>query len=96
MIVSLFIVHSLTLLSLSLYLSSSFSVFLLLLSLALVVFFFAFRLPASPSMLHWSGTVMGHRGCRTNLNIPENSLLSFQSPTAHTVSAHCTASEAPR
>ena len=84
MLVGLFIVvPSLTLLSLCLYLSSSFSVFLLLLTLTLSLLFFAYRLPSSPSMLHWSGTVMGHRGCRTNLNIPENSLLSFQYAMEH-------------
>ena len=83
MLVGLFIVPSLTLISLSLYLSSSFSVFLLLVVLTLTLLFFAYRLPPSPSMLHWSGTVMGHRGCRTNLNIPENSLLSFQYAMEH-------------
>lgn len=36
-----------------------------------------FRLPPSPSLSDWRGLTMGHRGCRTNLDIPENSLVSF-------------------
>ena len=83
MLVALLIVPSLTLLSLCLYLSSSVSVAALLLLLSLALCFVLFRLPPSPSMLHWSGSVMGHRGCRTNLNVPENSLLAFAYAVEH-------------
>ena len=68
---------------LSLLFTSSLTIFLLLTITLLVSLFYLLRLPSSPSLAHWSGVVMGHRGCRTNLNIPENSLQAFQYAFEH-------------
>lgn len=52
-------------------------------SCVLVILYYVTRFPSSPSLKHWEGVVMGHRGCRTNLNIPENSLLAFEYAYEH-------------
>ena len=68
---------------LSLLFTSSLTVFFLLTLTSLTTLFYLLRPPPSPSLLHWSGLVMGHRGCRTNLNIPENSLQAQQYAFEH-------------
>ena len=68
---------------LSLLFTSSLTIFVLLTLALLTLLFYLLRPPPSPSLLHWSGLVMGHRGCRTNLNIPENSLQAFQYAHEH-------------
>ena len=68
---------------LSLLFTSSLTIFLLFALTLLVFLFYFFRCPPSPSLAHWSGLVMGHRGCRTNLNIPENSVKAFVYASEH-------------
>ena len=68
---------------LSLLFTSSLTVLFLLTLTLLVSLFYLLRLPPSPSIAHWSGLIMGHRGCRTNLNIPENSLQAFHYASEH-------------
>ena len=68
---------------LSLLFTSSLTIFALLNLALLVSLFYLFRCPPSPSLAHWSGVIMGHRGCRTNLNIAENSLKAFQYAFEH-------------